>query len=1368
MPNGERSDRSGRWHRRVHRARRHGTRALALIVAVVAAALVSTIAIDLGPALRGQAERGATAYLKRSMHIGKLSARILTGEFVLDDVVIEGLKPADRPFLTAKRVTVSVPWWTVFTGELIVESVHMTDWDMVIEVFRDGKHTMPTLTPERRPEGPRRFVTTVREVRTERGQFTFEDHGTPWGVVCRNLSVTVVRARGEYRGRSSFSGGTIWIQDFVPMGAAMETGFLIEGGKLHLDRIDLITDGARSQLVGDVDFTRWPEQFYQVRSRVDFPRMREMFFAGESWRLAGEGDFDGTFHLFKGGRELKGRFSSALAGVNDYQFANLDGSLRWLPDRFEVSEATARFFGGRTAFRYELAPIGAAGGTPATFDATYEDVDLAAFSDFLDIEGGLRLAGRASGHNLLQWRLGRFSGHRGAGELRAQPPPGVHLVDRKLAPAVVAEADVREPEVGPFNPTRPLGYVPVGGRVTYEYGPDTVALRPSVVATPTTCVEFEGETAYGDRSRIPFHVTSADWQESDRLLAALMTAFGSPTVAVPVGGYGEFDGVLLRALRAPRVEGSFTGARMRAWDVEWGPTAGRVVIEDGYADITDGVVVDGDSRIAVDGRFSLGYPRRDGGEELDARVRVDRRPLVDLRHAFALDDYDVAGFLSGEFHLYGKYERPFGFGRMTIDEGVAYGEPFERSTGSLRFEGVGVRIDGIEMTKGSGTITGAAYLDWQGSYAFNADARRIPVERVQALVYPRAPLSGVMQFTASGNGNVDSPRYDVRGRIADLFAGDEGIGQVTGRLSVRGELLTLEVEGASPRLTVFGSGRIALTPEADAELTFRFADTSLDPYVRFFEPRLSPFTTAVASGTLRVVGELLDPAHLRVDGRVESVALELFDYRLRNDGPIELALDQNVVTIGSLEADPARDRTVKLVGEGTELGLSGRLDLGTEQVAVRATGDANLGILQGFFRNLRSSGGAKVVAEATGPLRSPVFSGSAVITDGRIRHFALPHGIDAINGRISFDAGGVRMDDVTARLGGGDVRFGGRIALKGYVPSEFGLTASGERMRIRYPEGFRSELDADLTLRGPIHDPVLAGTVTVRDSVFTRRFEGSADLLSLGGEEPADVSAEASLPLRYNVRIIAPSTLRIENNLAKIVSSADLTLQGTYDKPRLTGRAEIERGEAILEGNRYRVTRGTFDFTNPTRIEPFFDVEAETRVRVPGQTYRVTLRATGTADRFVPEFSSDPPLPPVDVVGLLLGEVTDLQDVEFRALRARERSEQALISGAARVLASPISSGVGRAVEQTLGLDSVQITPLVGDLTTQTLNPAARVTIGKRVSSRAFLTFSRALNAAYNEQIILLEYDQSDRLSWIVSRNEDRTYALDFRVRHVF
>ena len=35
----------------------------------------------------------------------------------------------------------------------------------------------------------------------------------------------------------------------------------------------------------------------------------------------------------------------------------------------------------------------------------------------------------------------------------------------------------------------------------------------------------------------------------------------------------------------------------------------------------------------------------------------------------------------------------------------------------------------------------------------------------------------------------------------------------------------------------------------------------------------------------------------------------------------------------------------------------------------------------------------------------------------------------------------------------------------------------------------------------------------------------------------------------------------------------------------------------LFEGNRYRITRGTIDFLNPNGIEPFFDIEAEARIR---------------------------------------------------------------------------------------------------------------------------------------------------------------------------
>jgi autotransporter translocation and assembly factor TamB len=185
-------------------------------------------------------------------------------------------------------------------------------------------------------------------------------------------------------------------------------------------------------------------------------------------------------------------------------------------------------------------------------------------------------------------------------------------------------------------------------------------------------------------------------------------------------------------------------------------------------------------------------------------------------------------------------------------------------------------------------------------------------------------------------------------------------------------------------------------------------------------------------------------------------------------------------------------------------------------------------------------------------------------------------------------------------------------------------------------------------------------------------------------------------------------------------------------------------------------------------------MEAETRVRVPGQTYRVTVRAAGTFDRLQFPVESDPPLPAADVVALLFSNVPrDTTTAEIRALRSpNERETDILTTRATQLLANPISSEVGRVMEQTFGVDTFQLSPslidLSGETSTQRVNPSVRLTIGQRVSDRVYLTFSRSLNSSINDQILLLEYDESDRLSWILSRNEDQSYALEVRVRHVF
>ena len=79
--------------------------------------------------------------------------------------------------------------------------------------------------------------------------------------------------------------------------------------------------------------------------------------------------------------------------------------------------------------------------------------------------------------------------------------------------------------------------------------------------------------------------------------------------------------------------------------------------------------------------------------------------------------------------------------------------------------------------------------------------------------------------------------------------------------------------------------------------------------------------------------------------------------------------------------------------------------------------------------------------------------------NGRLRHFALPHALEALRGAVQFDARGVTLDGLTGRLGNGSVQFFGRIDKDGYLPGRLDVTMTGQGMRLRFPEGCKGRGD---------------------------------------------------------------------------------------------------------------------------------------------------------------------------------------------------------------------------------------------------------------------------------------------------------------------
>ena len=272
---------------------------------------------------------------------------------------------------------------------------------------------------------------------------------------------------------------------------------------------------------------------------------------------------------------------------------------------------------------------------------------------------GLRLAGRASGHNEIDVAARPLRRARGSGTAivvtrrpaRAAGAASCRRTPRRTRASAYADRRARSAITRRSTP------VPVAGDVTYAFDPEAMRLRAQPHlhrATPTS--RSRAPPAYGERSKIPFRVTSRNWQESDRFLAGIMTAFGAPTRAIPIDGVGKFDGVMLGAFRRPRIEGRFTGCEMRAWDVTWGDDRRRLrrreLVRQRQPRVdSHGRVAHGRDR-AVLARLSARRRRR-----RDQRAHRDRRaarwPICARRSTS--QDYDVDGTLSGDFHVYGAY-----------------------------------------------------------------------------------------------------------------------------------------------------------------------------------------------------------------------------------------------------------------------------------------------------------------------------------------------------------------------------------------------------------------------------------------------------------------------------------------------------------------------------------------------------------------------------------------------------------------------------------------------------------------------------------------------------------------------------------------
>ena len=954
----------------------------------------------------------------------------------------------------------------------------------------------------------------------------------------------------------------------------------------------------------------------------------------------------------------------------------------------------------------------------------------------LDVEvpekGSVKVAGTIEGLSvepILHWLFAYNSAGLGA---RVSGPIDISI-PREAANLVSGSGDLQ------FNGDPALGE-PLSGRFPFQASNGVITMTAVRLEVPKTSVSLDGSIQPDKRLGLEVRLLSEDLAATDALGVRLRAAFGAGK-ASPLGatGNGSVQGRVTGTMEQPVFTGRFMGTSVAYLGVSWGAIdwAGSVSTLDLRSDHL--IAVRAGSRVEVNGAQRLGAKGVD--DAVDLRVAIKDWPAKDLLRVVG-SSLDVDGPVSGTVRLLGTLSKPLGHASLTSATGKAAGVGFTGGDLKLQFEGEALRVESLKAVMGGGDLLVKGLLTGEGAEsAFDGEVEIKEVELADlGLQDPAAPMvGGRVSGRATLGGPIEKPRVNAHLESKRVFYGDEGMGTVVLDVAGTGDgVLKITGVSDSPRFRADVTGSIEAKAPYQSRLEVKLTNARIDPVLRALGSRFENAVVITASANAQVNGPIGDP---------RSITAQVREGRLRIAVP-EYAIEAAPGSVIDVEKGEVRIAGLTLAGEGTSLSVSGKLALRPEDANDLAiTGRTDMRVFSGFLREWRLRGSASLRGQITGTRNAIRVSGGLDIEDGAVRLRTFPQGLDGLNGRVVFSETQAKVAGLEGRFGGGRVSVSGQMGFGGAFPASFDFSINGDSLGLRYPEGLRSTFGASLRLQGTMESYWLTGNLLVSKALWTRKYTITSELFgpssTTGGFTQAPSGLKPS-PMRLDIAIKAPGTLRLDNNLASLVAKADLTLTGSPTEPQLLGRVELERGKVYFRGNTYDVRKGVANFSNPREINPVFDIEADTRVK----SYRLILQANGTVDKVSTRITSDPPLTSTQIANLLA---------------TGDENNTASATGAAGVgaVSSVLDDAAGRVAQELgIGLSRLSINaPLFG-------HTGTRLTVGKRVTRDLEVVYSGYV-AGGTDKLVTVEYTLSNRFSLVGSWQEPGGFGADARARFV-
>ncbi len=832
-------------------------------------------------------------------------------------------------------------------------------------------------------------------------------------------------------------------------------------------------------------------------------------------------------------------------------------------------------------------------------------------------------------------------------------------------------------------------------------------------------------------------------------LTMLASAFGSANsinaqfVSAPydLRGAARFTGQITGPTADPRIRGQLSGSNLEVQGSKWrtvrvnlDAASSGVRFQNGYLQSAQ------QGEISFNGSTGLQRWSFTPESPLSLQAKVAKLSVVDLER-LAKVEYPITGGLSGEISLGGSELQPVGHGSLQVTKASVWNEPVRAL--KVDFQG---DSDAVHSTAQLQIAAGSAdakltYVPKTEHYDMTLTADGLKLDQLQSVQQRAGSLSGVLSLNVSGQGTVKDPQLSGNVQIPQLQISGQTFSGVKAQMDLVHQHANVSLESVVEQGYVHVKGDVDLVGQYQTDATVDVRALPIGPLLAKHSTAtgaaqdLQGFTEIRAS----VAGPLKDPA--RLNGRLEIPRLN-FAYKniqLANDGPLRIRYQNGTATF----------EQARIKGTGTNLSLQGVVPVhSTIPLNVSAKGGIDVQLLQLLSPDVIASGKLEIDLRAGGAITQPKTEGSIRIVDTGLSVEGAPVSLSTMNGQLSISGNRMHIDKLDATAGGGTLSANGSATFGKETNFAVDLHAKGVRV---HPTGIRSILDGDLQLNGTPQKSQLSGRVLVDRLSFQEGFDLATVMSQLSDDSTVSAPSPFASNMNLSVAVNSAQNLNLASSQVSIAGSANLNVTGTAANPVILGRIALTNGELFFQGKRFEIQSGTIAFVNPAKTEPVLNLYVKTTV----EQYNITINFSGPIDRLKTNYTSDPSLPPIDIINLLaFGQTT--------AEKASNGSTPASL-GAQSVLAQGVAGQVAKGVQNLTGISQLTIDPTAGN----SQNPGSQLAIQQRVTGTILLTFATDVTST-QRQTIQLQYQPKRQWRISVIRDEYDGYGVDVRYHKVF